>query len=281
VTKHLAWHLRGSGDVDRHARTLVDDGIVVIHDFLAPDEYRRVRAEYDRSRTEQKYLRDFDYARLLAPEVYESPDRLAIEDLVSEEALRIDPHGAVFPDTFELVRNNPTIRAIVAGAARRPVRDCVASFTVWRREDGPRGTSDSRRIKPRGEYMLHADTHYPTFKAWYYLSDVDEANGAFVYVKRSHRMTVDRLRYEYDAAVRVARSKADGSWLRLPYGHIRSVPAGYFERLGLHEEPITGPANTLVISNTCGFHRRGEFTSNRARETLHLDYRQLRYYANI
>ena len=57
------------------------------------------------------------------------------------------------------------------------------------------------------EALLHADTHYPTVKAWLFLTDIDENNGAFVYSKGSHKLSFARVRHEYEISVNTARMR--------------------------------------------------------------------------
>jgi hypothetical protein len=47
------------------------------------------------------------------------------------------------------------------------------------------------------------------------------------------------------------------------------------------ETSICGEANTLIISNNMGFHRRGEFTSAEPREVFNLNFRYLKGRPNV
>ncbi len=44
---------------------------------------------------------------------------------------------------------------------------------------------------------------------------------------------------------------------------------------GLSEKPVVGKANTLILSNNIGLHRRGDYHSNRPRISINLDYKYL------
>jgi len=99
---------------------------------------------------------------------------------------------------------------------------------------------------------LHADTFHPTAKMWLFLHDVGEEDGPFAYVPGSHRLTPERLAWEHEQALSATAHgdahHAAGSF-RLPehrlddlgYGPLRTFPV---------------PANTLVVADTYGFHRR-------------------------
>lgn len=114
---------------------------------------------------------------------------------------------------------------------------------------------------PDPQRTLHSDTFHATMKSWLFLDDVSHRNGPFTYVAGSHRLTLKRLAWEY-------RSSVKGSTLPNSYaarGSLR-VSDEDLKELGL-PAPVAFevPANTLVIANTNGFHRRGVATevSNR------------------
>lgn len=121
---------------------------------------------------------------------------------------------------------------------------------------------------------LHADVHFPSAKAWLYVNDIDEQNKAFVYAKGSQRMRPARLAYEYDASLRVAKSKRDGSIYSQVAGNVVMLPTEKQRRaMGISESVMSGPANTLVFADISGFHRRGDFATGARREQI-----QLRFY---
>lgn len=103
---------------------------------------------------------------------------------------------------------------------------------------------------------LHSDTFHATMKAWLFIDDVSERNGPFTYVPGSHRLTRKRLKWEYQSSV-------VGSELPNSYGARGSlrIDESELDLLGLPApRAFNVPANTLVIANTNGFHRRGEAT---------------------
>mgnify|MGYP000259344509 FL=1 len=52
-------------------------------------------------------------------------------------------------------------------------------------------------------------------------------------------------------------------------------PETILESAGFKPTPMEGKANTLVLANTMGFHRRGEFHNTKPREYAHLDFNYL------
>lgn len=106
---------------------------------------------------------------------------------------------------------------------------------------------------PDPQVNAHADTFHSSMKAWLFLEDVAPGDGAFSYVRGSHRVTPERLAWEHEVA------------LSLPEGGDRMTRRGSFrasaadlERMGLGApEELAVRANTLVVADTYGFHARG------------------------
>jgi hypothetical protein len=120
------------------------------------------------------------------------------------------------------------------------------------------------RVRPSTidpQLRLHADTFHSTVKAWFFLTDVREDAGPFTYVPGSHRLTPERLDWEWRKSV-VARVSADGETQE---GSFRIDPS---ELGGLGLPPprrFAVPANTLIVADTMGFHARGQSASPSAR----------------
>ena len=113
--------------------------------------------------------------------------------------------------------------------------------------------SHVRQAPPDPQTRLHADAFHPSVKAWFFLTDVAEEDGPFIYVPGSHRPTRRRLSWERSASLTAAHSSdfqsARGS-LRITQEKLR--------RLGFGEpKAFAVPQNTLVVADTVGFHARG------------------------
>lgn len=100
--------------------------------------------------------------------------------------------------------------------------------------------------------MLHADTFHPTAKFWLFLHDVADDEGPFSYVPGSHRLTPERLEWEHQQSLSAATNPdphhSAGSF-RLPEADLATLGYGALQRF-----PVK--ANTLVVADTYGFHRR-------------------------
>lgn len=101
--------------------------------------------------------------------------------------------------------------------------------------------------------VLHADSFHSSFKAWLFLNPVAEDEGAFTYVRGSHRFTPERIDWEhrrslFDPRI-IDRLSARGS-PRVLAQDIAAMKLGAPEILAV-------PGNTLVVADTVGFHARG------------------------
>ena len=108
--------------------------------------------------------------------------------------------------------------------------------------------------QPDPQTNLHADTFHPSVKAWFFLTDVAEDEGPFVYVPGSHLMTEKRLAWEREMSIRAAEN-ADKYSAR---GSFRIKPGGArLASASARPRAFAVPANTLVVADTVGFHARG------------------------
>ncbi len=107
--------------------------------------------------------------------------------------------------------------------------------------------------EPDPQETLHADSFHSSLKAWLFFNPVSEADGPFTFVPGSHRFTPERLDWERE------RSLADPRAInRLSARGSPRIADDQLPGLGL--PPARGlavPANTLVVADTVGFHRRG------------------------
>ncbi|HEY3910637.1 MAG TPA: phytanoyl-CoA dioxygenase family protein [Stellaceae bacterium] len=113
--------------------------------------------------------------------------------------------------------------------------------------------AQTRAAPPDPQTRLHADTFHPTVKAWFFLTDIGEEEGPFIYVPGSHRPTRRRLAWER----RMSLTAAHCADFQASRGSLR-ISAPMLRRLGFGEPKMFAvAANTLVVADTMGFHARG------------------------
>jgi hypothetical protein len=262
VGKHLAWRLRKNyvtAEIESYAGTLLTDGVLVVPNFLHAQQFSQIREEVSRIKSDLVYeqFRGVTEGRLQ----------------VGRFQVRDDETG--FPYLREYLQENPLLLKLAATVIKRPIAiKPSVLISIYRKHSDLLPDNDV-------ENVLHADLHAPTVKIFYYLNDIDESNGAFVYAKRSHRLSLARLRHEYDMSIRTAKLKSGRyqipeNLLVIRGTNTRNIISDRYRRaMQIAETQICGKANTLVIANNMGFHRRGEFKGNQPRETILLNFRHL------
>ncbi|MCJ8191587.1 phytanoyl-CoA dioxygenase family protein [Sphingomicrobium aestuariivivum] len=146
----------------------------------------------------------------------------------------------------------PELARFLSGDLMRGLTRYVAAFdseplyyiqAILKKPDG----------KPDPQTALHADTFHSSMKAWLFLGEVREGEGAFTYVPGSHRVDEARLDWEEQRALDLLE---EGDRLSRR-GSFRLDEAGR-RAMGLPEaRELAVPANTLVVADTLGFHARG------------------------
>jgi hypothetical protein len=240
----------------RNAETLRRDGVLMIPDFLPAEVFRTVQQEYADARA----------AGLLEPpECFE-------DNGVIERRIRIGKHQNGFPVTRAALLQHEGLRELWSAVLGRHPESLSLIISVMSKADAT--IAPDRLI---GSNYIHADVHFPTVKAWLYLNNVDEGNAAMTYARRSNQLTWARLAYEYEVSIRVAKAKKTVEIGRtVPYGRVRMPTPEQLARMGVREEPLCGRANTLVVADTMGFHRRGEFQDDRTRDLLMIRFNDRR-----
>lgn len=150
----------------------------------------------------------------------------------------------------------PDIRALIGYVAGRAGGYNPVIQTIANRPDP---------ANPDPQNTLHADTFHPTAKFWLFLHDVAADEGPFSFVEGSHRLTPQRLEWEYQQSLLASGTNnahhASGSF-RSSEAEMKSL--GYGDLVAL---PVRG--NTLVVADTYGFHRRTPTDKPTVRTELH------------
>jgi hypothetical protein len=223
----------------------IEDGVVIIPNFLAASDFERLRSYCVTLRS-------------AATTRYEPNRGKTGLDFTTSPIVKGDNPEAAF--VVEKIAADARLLNIVSALSRhritRPPQIGYQLLTM----------RDDEQFVPDAETILHADRHYPTIKAYYSLNGSTLDNGAYVWVSKSHKLTAARLRYEYADSIRFARSSAK---------HNLEIPEANLKDMGVVENPILTEPNTLVISNNFGFHRRGHFAPGAVREQIRLVFHYL------
>ena len=117
--------------------------------------------------------------------------------------------------------------------------------------------------------VFHSDTFFPAIKFWYFPHAVGPDDGPFMYVPYSpllsfkllewHRAQIDNIKRDV-----VEEWRGEGHY----QGSLRISPEE-LTALGLEPKAVAVRADTLVIANVFGFHRRGDTAQPTRRLSLH------------
>jgi hypothetical protein len=183
----------------------------------------------------------------------------------AREALIGDTLTRLIPLDGPTLRKVPTVRAVLEGAQYRGLLAYVGSFR--RRPHLYVQTVFSQfcaDAEPDIQSFFHTDTFHPTLKSWFFLQDVAEDAAPFAYVPGSHRTNRRRLAWERRVSL-TARDAAD----RLTAEGSFRISEAEIERLGYGPpQKLPVAANTLVIADTSGIHRRSTTDRQAARVSI-------------
>ncbi len=225
LAHRLAWARRArlTTGLDAGDRAAFDrDGFVLVRDFLPPAVFSA--------------LRDAVLAR-------------QFETREMRQGNTITRRIAIGPDFLHAI---PEVRALLQHPRFRALCRYVGSFRSEPLHYVQTILTDAAVPDPDPQTRLHADTFHPTLKAWFFLNDVEEADGPFSYVPGSHRLTPARLAWERERSL-TAQTSSDFLSAR---GSLR-IEGAELDALGLPQaQHFPVPANTLVVADTCGFHAR-------------------------
>jgi len=175
---------------------------------------------------------------------HEAPAREMLQGDTITRRIAVDP---------EFIAAVPEIKTLLGNPDWRGLNRYVGSFDQEPLTYVQTILSHVKEARPDPQTDLHADTFHPTVKAFYFLTDVAEDEGPFVYVPGSHRLTPERLEWETEVSIRVGTS---GDRLSAR-GSLRATREE-LHRMGFAApRAFAVPANTLVVADTVGFHARG------------------------
>ena len=243
---------------DDWTEALARDGFVVVPDLLAPEEHRAVRRDVR--------------ARLEAAERAHPPPpppsgsgfggKMPFEggfDRYDGATLNrfLDIEDAAAPP-YAAFLHEPRVRTLCRAAIGRPPAPGKLQIYLTRHGHGEADPQTS----------LHKDTFHASLKYWYAVEAVEPRQGPFAYVPGSHRMTSRRMAWERERAARAAGLAAGGT----PEDRGGSFRIEESELAALDlPPPVSVPvaANTLVLADTLGFHRRGRAEPGTERVALY------------
>ena len=217
------------------------------------------RAAYDRDGfvIKNNYLPD-DVFKRLRDEVYGKP-------LPAREMRQGQTVTRMIPLTHGTRHHVPTAVDVAQDKALNKLTGYVAGRTGAPIHFIQTVIADPAKDGADPQTALHADTFNSTSKFWLFLHDVEIDDGPFIFAPGSHRLTPERLQWEYEQSLTAKTEKRAHHSL----GSFR-VSADEMDRFG-YQQPrqIAVRANTLVVADTFGFHSRSPSVKPTTRVEIH------------
>lgn len=227
---------------DTLVQALRRDGYIQIHDFLPAPAFEAILAEAEES------VRQSEHANPVKPRIeagfgekqqypwgFDRYDGGTLNRFINIDASNT-PGIAQFCQDQRLEQ-------LTKAVAGRPHKPHAIWIYLTVHGDETQNEDDQKN--------LHRDTFFGSMKFWYFLHTVAKNQGPFAYVKGSNQLDEPRKKWERAQAL-----KAIGN----PEGERESsfrIEESELPALGLNEpEILTVPANTLVLADTFGFHKR-------------------------
>ncbi len=232
---------------DAAARALAENGYVVVPDFLPGPAFDALRTELHAAAAAAERhtpIRPNDLPgfgpKRPAPWGFDRFDGGTLNRF-----LRIDRDS--LPRTTAFCGN-----ARLAGLSRTAVGMAVPRRKFWIYQT----VNGDQARNPDDQKVLHRDTFFSNIKLWYFVDPVTDEDGPFVYVPKSHILTDARLAWEHEQARLACQARRDGT--PGTGGAFRFLD-GDLATLGLGPaRPLPVAANSLIVADTLGFHRRGD-----------------------
>ncbi|WP_159436010.1 phytanoyl-CoA dioxygenase family protein [Microbulbifer donghaiensis] len=224
-------------------RTFLKDGYVLKENFLPPEQFARLAREL---------------------ESYEGDVREFVEGTtLTQRTFMTHDVRSGLPEFQALVRDPRLDRLMrYCSSKNRPPLFYIENLC------------NHANVTPRPDPQrdMHADTFHPCVKGWLYVDAVDDRNGPYIYVPGSHRLSWRRLKWEYRQSLEACKKGSARAPGRYWDGSFR-VSAAELAEMGFARRKFCVPANTLVIGNVYGFHRRGEALEKSNRMTVWMQAR--------
>lgn len=257
----LAFRRFGQASHDNSFRVFQRDGIILLPNFLPADHFERLKAEA---------LKQFQAAAVRAPIGNNIGHNGFGQKNFFEGGFDRQDGGTInrflkisakeTPECFQFAQHIglTALYRKAAGSRRHPEK-----FWLYQIVHG------DEHFAPDIQKALHRDTFHSAIKMWFFLEDVQPEHGPFEYIPGSHRMTARRKQWEYIKSLRSSsgkRTQYQGGAFRASEADLRFMGLG---------QPKAYPvnANTLVLADIRGFHRRGQAKANNQRLSIYANIR--------
>ena len=251
ISASLVYWLRGiffKWDNSKEVKILKKEGLLIINNFLNMEDFEKFRDHF-------KSLQNIGLNKILN-DGDSSTERstLSIEQIENNEILT------------KIVCSKKLINILESCEHKKFIKNRFHNFgkygqIVWLDKINNIGFTS---IKD-SQKTLHSDIFFHTHKVWYFPSEVNAQSGPLNFVKGSHKFSFKRMYLEY------INSIDERTNTQSPNIRNNKQPLNNYEK---NSTICNVSANTLVIANTRGYHKRGNSFQGTSRMQLHFRVRR-------
>ena len=227
-------------------KKLIDDGIIVIPNFLPNEDFFKLKQEINNQISNSN---DF---------------KISEAGSTKTKSFNIDSEKCRnYPAIQKFIENKELIRLISVGEGKR-VFNQIDSFRFETIKFGdPQNDTDIN-------VPFHADVHFHSHKVLFYIDNVTMDNAPFAYCVKSHKNNFKRLWFEFRRGL--LSNAHESSW-RIEDNLNKKFVKDYFNDLMKMKLKVIAKPNTLIIANVHGFHQRGKAINETERSIIRISYR--------
>ncbi len=226
-----------------YEKQLINDGIVVIPNFLPSLEFIKLKKEYNQIFLDSQKIKIIEKGSV----------KIEIHRMTNEETQK-------FPMMENFSKNKELIRLISVGEGINPVEQ-IKNFDLENSNFGDPQEDIDQNVQ------FHCDIHFDSHKILYYISDVSEEDAPFMYCKKSHKNNFQRMWYELK---RGQLKDSHKNSYRIENHLGKKFFSNYFKKIMKYQNKVVSPENTLIIANVHGFHKRGEAKKDKKRSIIRI-----------
>lgn len=224
----------------KEQKTLRKDGIILIHNFLPKEEFELLKKEYENADKFGVFSEIKDGDSIWSRRKF---GRSQLDDV---------------PNTKKLLTNPRLLDLIYSGEARKVPITAAWYDTISYPEKLLNGEHQAAQAE-----LMHIDIFFNAHKVFYFMYDVEDKDGPLVFCPGTHHLSLKKLWYEYKKSLELVNNRID------------SFQADQKDEsfLNLKSIKAIAPANTLVVMNGRGFHRRGDAEVGTKRSIIFTQFR--------
>lgn len=237
-----------------HYRRVRQDGIDFIENYVSKDKHLRLDEAFT-------FLCSIPQAELANQEILSTSNSQALRISINDRSCSIYPEAAFIRECFLSDSKISELASDVVGYDLKTIPYMeIECITVPDDEVDIFSASQG----------YHVDRIQDCVKLLYFMDDVSSCDGAFEYVKGSHKTFFSKYVYQIAESFRITfhyiKSGFDENLAVISDGPGRQAFLDRF--LQLDPNPVTPKSGTLSFSNHSGFHRRGTVRPGKKRRIV-------------